>query len=83
LGKKGEGLLLLCKLLKKRHRSTQRQKTTPATEVAASAEATNLESTLSDIDRVLLDLAVERLPQLQRESRLQKKLLQSQKKPWP
>jgi hypothetical protein len=34
-------------------------KITPATEVAASAEATNLESTLSDIDKVLLDLAVE------------------------
>jgi hypothetical protein len=39
-------------------------KITPAAEVAASAEvataeATNLESTLSDIDKVLLDLAVE------------------------
>jgi hypothetical protein len=34
-------------------------KITTAAEVAASAEATNLESTLSDIDKVLLDLAVE------------------------
>jgi hypothetical protein len=34
-------------------------KITPAAEVAASAEATNLESTLSVIDKVLLDLAVE------------------------
>jgi hypothetical protein len=34
-------------------------KITLAAEVAASAEATNLESTLSDIDKVLLDLAVE------------------------
>jgi UPF0288 family protein (methanogenesis marker protein 3) len=34
-------------------------KITPVVEVAASAEATNLESTLSDIDKVLLDLAAE------------------------
>jgi hypothetical protein len=39
-------------------------KITPATEVAtvveaAPAEATNLESTLSDIDRILLDMAAE------------------------
>jgi hypothetical protein len=34
-------------------------KITPAAEVAASAEATNLESTLSDIDKVLLDMAAE------------------------
>jgi hypothetical protein len=34
-------------------------KVTPDAEVAASAEATNLESTLSAIDKVLLDLAVE------------------------
>jgi hypothetical protein len=34
-------------------------KTTPATEVVASAEATNLECTLSDIDKVLLDLDAE------------------------
>jgi hypothetical protein len=34
-------------------------KITPAAEVAASAEATNLESTLSDIDKVLLNLAAE------------------------
>jgi hypothetical protein len=32
---------------------------TPAAEAAASAEATNLESTVSDIDKVLLDLAAE------------------------
>jgi hypothetical protein len=34
-------------------------KITPAAEVVASAEATNLESTLSAIDKVLLDLAAE------------------------
>jgi hypothetical protein len=34
-------------------------KITPATEAAAPAEATNLESTLSAIDKVLLDLAAE------------------------
>jgi heat shock protein HslJ len=43
---------------------TSASKITPAAEVAASAEAataeaTNLESTLSDIDKVLLDLAAE------------------------
>jgi hypothetical protein len=32
---------------------------TPAAEATASAEATNLESTLSAIDKVLLDLAAE------------------------
>jgi soluble cytochrome b562 len=32
---------------------------TPAAEVTTSAEATNLESTLSAINKVLLDLAVE------------------------
>jgi hypothetical protein len=44
--------------------STSASKITPAAKVAASveaatAEATNLESTLSDIDKVLLDLAAE------------------------
>jgi hypothetical protein len=32
---------------------------TPAAEAAASGEATNLKSTLSAIDKVLLDLAAE------------------------
>jgi hypothetical protein len=61
LGQKGEGLLLLCKLLRKRPPPASASKITPAAEVAASAEAataeaTNLECTLSDIDKVLLDL---------------------------
>jgi hypothetical protein len=56
LGQKSEELLVLCKLLTKRHHRPQHQKITPAAEVA-TAEATNLESTLSAIDKVLLDLA--------------------------
>jgi hypothetical protein len=38
---------------------TSMSKMTHAAEVAASAEASNLETTLSDIDKVLLDLAAE------------------------
>jgi hypothetical protein len=50
-------------------------KITPAAEVAtvveaAPAEATNLESTLSDIDRILLDMAAE-------------EAAAAAKKPWP
>jgi hypothetical protein len=58
LGQKSEGLLLLCKLLRKPP-SALASKITPAAEVAASTEATNLECTLSDIDKVLLDLDAE------------------------
>jgi hypothetical protein len=57
--RKNEGSLLLCKPSNRRHLRASASKITPVASTKAVAEAANLESTLSGIDKMLLNMAAE------------------------
>jgi hypothetical protein len=59
VGPKKRRIITVMQAIEETPPPTSASKITPTAEVAASAEATNLESTLSAIDKVLLDLAME------------------------